>query len=34
MEMTTLSLNEEQFMRLGAIFTDKDKQEAFRFYWM
>jgi hypothetical protein len=31
MEMTTLSLNEEQLMRLEAIFRDKDKEEALRF---
>lgn len=31
MEMTTMSLNEEELMRLEAIFMDKDKEEALRF---
>jgi len=31
MEMTTLSFNEEELMRLEAIFMDKDKEEALRF---
>ncbi len=31
MEMTTRSFNEEELMRLEAIFMDKDKEEAFRF---
>jgi hypothetical protein len=31
MEMTTLSFNEEELMRLEAIFMDKDKEEAIRF---
>jgi len=29
--MTTLSLNEEELMRLQAIFMHKDKEEALRF---
>jgi hypothetical protein len=31
MEITTLSFNEEELMRLEAIFMDKDKEEALRF---
>jgi len=31
MEMTTLSFNEEELMRLEGIFMDKDKEEALRF---
>jgi hypothetical protein len=31
MEMTTLSFNEEELMRLEAIFMDKDKEQALRF---
>jgi hypothetical protein len=31
MEMTTLSFNEEELMRVEAIFMDKDKEEALRF---
>jgi hypothetical protein len=31
MEMTTLSFNEEELMRLEAIFMDEDKEEALRF---
>ena len=31
MELTTLSLTEEEAMRLEAIFMDKDKEEALRF---
>ncbi len=31
MEITTLSLNDEELMRLEAIFMDKDKEEALRF---
>jgi len=31
MEMTTLSFNEEELMRLEAIFLDEDKEEALRF---
>lgn len=29
--MTTLSFNEEELMRLEAIFMDKDKEEALQF---
>ena len=29
--MTTVSLNDEELMRLEAIFMDKDKEEALRF---
>ena len=32
MEMTTLSFNEEELMRLEAIFMDKDKEEAFIYF--
>ena len=31
MEMTTLSFNEEELMRLEGIFMDKDKEGALRF---
>ncbi len=31
MELTTLSLTEQEVMRLEAIFMDKDKEEALRF---
>jgi hypothetical protein len=31
MEITTISLNEEELMRLEAIFMDRDKEEALRF---
>jgi hypothetical protein len=31
MEVTTLSFNEEELMRLEGIFMDKDKEEALRF---
>jgi hypothetical protein len=31
MEVTTLSLTEEELMRLESIFMDKDKEEALQF---
>lgn len=31
METTTISLTEEELMRLESIFMDKDKEEALRF---
>jgi len=31
MELTTLSLTEEEAMRLEAVFMDKDKEEALQF---
>jgi hypothetical protein len=31
MGITTISLKEEELMRLEAIFLDKDKEEALRF---